>query len=135
MPIPPLSADALYTACDPAEPGFQNTAELPELDAAEIHPRAVAALHLGLDMPHADYNLFMLGDSGSGRHAIAHLATGLRLAQRSALVTLPGCRCAERSIRLILSRWPAFKRFAPMPGHTRIQLQAGLECRNAPWRW
>ncbi|MDH5708825.1 MAG: AAA family ATPase, partial [Hylemonella sp.] len=71
MPIPPLSADALYTACDPAELGFQNTAELPELDAAEIHPRAVAALHLGLDMPHAGYNLFVLGDSGSDRHAIA----------------------------------------------------------------
>ena len=71
MPIPPLSADALYTACDPAELGFESTAELPELDAAEIHPRAVAALHLGLDMPHAGYNLFVLGDSGSGRHAIA----------------------------------------------------------------
>lgn len=29
-------------------------------------------MHLGLDIPHEGYNLFLLGETGSGRHAIIH---------------------------------------------------------------
>jgi lon-related putative ATP-dependent protease len=65
-----LKPEALYTACDPAQLPFASTGELPELDPALIHPRAVEALHLGLDMRQSGYNLFVLGESGSGRHAI-----------------------------------------------------------------
>ena len=71
--MPPLAAlppEVLYTACDPAALRFASTEELPDLDAAQIHGRAVEAMHLGLDMPHAGYNLFVLGETGSGRHAI-----------------------------------------------------------------
>lgn len=71
MPIP-LQPEHLYTACDPASLGFDSTDELPELDAALIHARAVGAMHLGLDIPHEGYNLFVLGETGSGRHAIIH---------------------------------------------------------------
>jgi lon-related putative ATP-dependent protease len=71
MPTPaPLPPEALYSACDVAGLGFASTAELPELDAAQIHGRAVEAMRLGLDMKHAGYNLFVLGETGSGRHAI-----------------------------------------------------------------
>ncbi len=71
MPTPaPLTPEALYTACDPAALGVASSAELPDLDAAQIHGRAVEAMHLGLDMRHAGYNLFVLGETGSGRHAI-----------------------------------------------------------------
>lgn len=71
MPVPDeLPAASLCTACDPASLAFATTAELSELDPALIHPRAVEALHLGLDMPHGGYNLFVLGEAGSGRHAI-----------------------------------------------------------------
>ncbi|MBL8487482.1 MAG: AAA family ATPase [Rhodocyclaceae bacterium] len=66
----PLPTEALFTACDPASLGFANTAELAELDAGRIHPRAVEAAHLGLDIRHRGYNLFVLGEAGSGRHAI-----------------------------------------------------------------
>ena len=68
--LTPLPPEQLYATCDPASLGFANTDELPELDAALIHPRAVNAMHLGLDIPHAGYNLFVLGETGSGRHAI-----------------------------------------------------------------
>lgn len=72
MPTPaPLTPDTLYTACDPAQLGFASSSELPDLDAAQIHARAVEAMQLGLDMKHAGYNLFVLGETGSGRHAIA----------------------------------------------------------------
>ncbi|HQU77940.1 MAG TPA: ATP-binding protein [Azonexus sp.] len=71
MPAPAeLLPEALYTACDPATLAFASTAELSELNPALIHPRAVEALHLGLDMPQRGYNLFVLGEAGSGRHAI-----------------------------------------------------------------
>ncbi len=66
----PLTPEALYTACDPAQLGFASSAELSDLDTAQIHGRAVEAMHLGLDMKHAGYNLFVLGETGSGRHAI-----------------------------------------------------------------
>jgi lon-related putative ATP-dependent protease len=49
---------------------FASTAELPDLDAALLHPRAVEAIHLGLDIDAKGYNLFVLGDAGSGRHAM-----------------------------------------------------------------
>lgn len=65
-----LQPDQLVNVCDPATLGFASTAELPELDAAQIHTRALEAMHLGLDIQNHGYNLFVLGDTGSGRHAI-----------------------------------------------------------------
>jgi len=69
-PSAPLSPEALYTPCDPAALDFPSTEALPDLEASQIHGRALEAMHLGLDMPHAGYNLFVLGEAGSGRHAI-----------------------------------------------------------------
>lgn len=66
----PLPAAALYSECDPASLRFDSTAELQDLDATAFHARAVEAMHLGLDMHHQGYNLFILGDTGSGRHDI-----------------------------------------------------------------
>ncbi|MGA7180749.1 MAG: ATP-binding protein [Thiobacillaceae bacterium] len=69
-PLTPLQAEALYTFCDPAVLDFPSTEALPELDVSRIHPRAVEALRLGLDIKHKGYNLFVLGEPGSGRHSI-----------------------------------------------------------------
>ncbi|WP_083384911.1 ATP-binding protein [Cupriavidus sp. USMAHM13] len=68
--IPELGPDVLYTACDPSSLGFTTTEEVAEFDPALIHPRAVNAMFLGLQMDKPGYNVFVLGDSGSGRHAI-----------------------------------------------------------------
>ena len=65
-----ISPEALYTACAPDSLGFATTDGMSDLDPALIHPRAVAAIHLGLEMPHKGYSLFVLGESGSGRHAM-----------------------------------------------------------------
>lgn len=69
-PLPPLAPEQLYTACDPAGLESGDSAALPDLDAALIHPRAIDAVHLGLGIHQQGYNLFVLGDTGSGRHAI-----------------------------------------------------------------
>src|SRR5690606_32989669 len=66
----PLAPEALYTACNPADLGFDSSEELATIDADAIHPRALEAMRLGLDIRHKGYNLFVLGDCGSGRHAI-----------------------------------------------------------------
>ena len=68
--LPALSPDQLYTVCDPASLGFTDTRGLDGIAAADLHPRAAQALHLGLDMAHPGYNLFVLGNPGSGRHAL-----------------------------------------------------------------
>ena len=73
-PVPALPPERLHTACDPAGLGFATTAELADADTELLHPRAVEAIRLALDIPHEGYNLFVLGDTGSGRHAIvSHL--------------------------------------------------------------
>jgi lon-related putative ATP-dependent protease len=69
-PSAALQPHALYTACDPVLLAFRTTDELPDLDAALLHARALEAMRLGLDIRHAGYNLFVLGETGSGRHAI-----------------------------------------------------------------
>jgi lon-related putative ATP-dependent protease len=68
--LTPLDAQALYTPCDPATLDFSSTAALADIDVGSLQPRAVEALRLGLDMRHEGYNLFVVGESGSGRHAI-----------------------------------------------------------------
>ena len=66
----PLQPEALYATCDPASLGFVSTETLADLDEALLQPRAIEAMHLGLDIKHKGYNLFVIGDTGSGRHAI-----------------------------------------------------------------
>ena len=69
-PPAPLPVERLVARCDPASLGVESSAELPELDVARIHGRAVDAIRLGLDIHAEGYNLFVLGDPGSGRHAL-----------------------------------------------------------------
>ena len=69
-PSAPLPPEALYTACDPASFDFDSTETLPDLDTSLIHVRAIEAMHMSLDIRHEGYNLFVLGETGSGRHAM-----------------------------------------------------------------
>lgn len=68
--VPALSPDALYRRSDPAALPFQTTDELP--DSIEIvgQDRAIKAIEFGIGMSRHGYNLFALGTSGSGRHAL-----------------------------------------------------------------
>ncbi|WP_296225781.1 Lon protease family protein [Ralstonia sp. UBA689] len=68
--ITELRPEALYTVCDPAKLGFSTTEALEDFEPALLHPRAMRAMQLGLGMRKRGYSLFVLGESGSGRHAI-----------------------------------------------------------------
>ncbi|HEX5802715.1 MAG TPA: ATP-binding protein [Azospira sp.] len=67
-----LTPGQLYTPCNPDHLPFAGSEELADLGADFAHARAVEALRFGLDIQRPGYNLFVLGDTGSGRHAVVH---------------------------------------------------------------
>ncbi|MEW5891126.1 MAG: Lon protease family protein [Pseudomonadota bacterium] len=66
----PLSADLLCRRCDEALLPFDTTAELPPLDGTVGQARAIDATRFAIDMKRPGYNLFVLGEPGTGRHAL-----------------------------------------------------------------
>ena len=65
-----LEADSLIHRCDPEQFSFNTTAELEDLADAIGQPRAVDAVRFGLGIRHKGYNLFALGPTGTGKHAL-----------------------------------------------------------------
>jgi lon-related putative ATP-dependent protease len=68
--VAPLPATAVYNACDPAALPFKTTAELTPLDQPLGQERAMAALDFGASMRRQGYNLYVLGQPGTGRFSI-----------------------------------------------------------------
>ncbi len=66
--IAPLPPDRLYRHCDAASLQFDTTAQLVELTGAVGQDRALDAVKFGLDMQHPGFNLFVLGQQGTGKH-------------------------------------------------------------------
>lgn len=71
MPARVLESGQLYTVTRLDDLAFTHTGELPDIDECFAQPRAVEALRFGLGMPHIGFNLFVIGDSDSRRHALA----------------------------------------------------------------
>lgn len=65
-----LPAEQLRTRCDPTVFAFEDTATLEDLPEGLEQARADEALRFGLAMRQPGYNVFVLGESGTGRHAI-----------------------------------------------------------------
>ncbi|HLK48811.1 MAG TPA: ATP-binding protein [Bryobacteraceae bacterium] len=57
----------LRRVCDPVALGFETTEDLPVLSEVLGQPRAVAALELGASFASQGFNLFALGQPGSGK--------------------------------------------------------------------
>jgi predicted ATP-dependent protease len=75
MPITKLSPDSLRLSIDPDTLGFTDTSELVKEPLPWIgQVRAEAAARFGLQMEQPDYNLFVLGDVGSGRSSLLRQA-------------------------------------------------------------
>ncbi len=79
-----LPPDQLCTRCDPAQFDFDDTRALPEPEQPFGQHRAVEALRLALEIPGRGYNLFVLGQAGSSRHAVVRRLLESHAAQRSA---------------------------------------------------
>jgi hypothetical protein len=84
MPTTPLAPTQLRLTIAPDSLGFASTAELQDLPLPWIgQERAEAAARFGLGMEQPDYNLFVLGEVGSGRTSLLHQAMQQAAAQRS----------------------------------------------------
>ncbi len=62
-----LSPDALAWQCDPAQFEFTSTAELPPLEGTIGQDRALTAIEFGLGIRDGGFNVFVLGEPGTGR--------------------------------------------------------------------
>lgn len=68
--IKPLAPHQLYTACSLEQFDFDTTETLDDLKAVIGQDRAIQALHLGVNIQHDGYNLFVLGPTGVGKHTV-----------------------------------------------------------------
>ncbi|MCX7900464.1 MAG: AAA family ATPase, partial [Methylocystis sp.] len=70
MDLPaPLPVERLCHRCDPARLGFATTAELTDVVDSVDQARAIEAIRFGIDIKRPGFNVFVLGEPGSGRHA------------------------------------------------------------------
>jgi lon-related putative ATP-dependent protease len=62
-----LDPDDLYKRCDPKFFPFKTTGDLPPLDGIIGQQRALNAIDFGLNLQSAGFNIYVLGDSGTGK--------------------------------------------------------------------
>src|SRR5271170_481423 len=67
QPLPPA---LLYRRCEPAELPFALCSELEEVPSLIGQERAVEAIRFAMRMQRKGYNVYVLGATGSGRHAL-----------------------------------------------------------------
>ncbi len=80
----PLLPHQLRLSIAPDTLGFASTAEMQDLPLPWIgQERAEAAARFGLGLEQPDYNLFVLGEVGSGRASLLHQAMRQAAAQRA----------------------------------------------------
>lgn len=111
----PLPASRLYRPCLPENLGFDTTDELEPLSGEFGQPDAMAALTFGLAMTEPGYNIFVLGEPGTGRTTLVRRAVRAHATSRPT----PPDRCfvsdfhdPRRALALELEtgRAPAFAR-------------------------
>jgi lon-related putative ATP-dependent protease len=63
----PLGSDELYSCCEPGLFAFETTDDLPELKETIGQERALSAIDFGLTLDSKGYNIYILGQNGTGR--------------------------------------------------------------------
>lgn len=70
MPIAPLRPEALRRVCDPTQFSFETTTDLTPVEISLIgQPRGVRAIEFGIGIQSEGYNVFVVGETGTGRLA------------------------------------------------------------------
>ena len=62
-----LSPDDLYRNCDENMFDFRTTGDVPSLDGIIGQERALTAIDFGLNLPSTGFNIYVLGESGTGK--------------------------------------------------------------------
>ncbi|MBI1910484.1 MAG: AAA family ATPase [Deltaproteobacteria bacterium] len=66
--VNPLPVEELSWTCNPERFSFKTTEELPSLQAIIGQDRALRSIDFGLGIPNSNYNMFVLGESGTGKN-------------------------------------------------------------------
>jgi lon-related putative ATP-dependent protease len=85
----PLGSDELYSCCEPTLFTFETTDDLPELKETIGQERALSAIDFGLTLESKGYNIYILGQNGTGR------ATSIKsiLTEKAAAEPVPSDWC------------------------------------------
>lgn len=67
MPLQPLLLQQLRRVCDPNTLNFKSTADLPAATDIIGQPRGTQAIEFGIDIDSPGYNIFVIGEEGTGR--------------------------------------------------------------------
>lgn len=67
MPVQPLPPEKLRLAVDPSRFTFETTAELPPVTHIIGQPRGTRAIEFGMGINSRGYNVFVMGNTGTGR--------------------------------------------------------------------
>ncbi|MDO8986221.1 Lon protease family protein [Cypionkella sp.] len=78
-----LTVKDLQVCCDPALLDFEDTSNLEPLPGLIGQERALGAIKLAASITHADFNLFVLGPGGAGRHSAVQTLLEIEAANRS----------------------------------------------------
>jgi len=122
-----LKWDQLYRGCDPDQLSFETTADLPDLTAFIGQPRVVEALRFGAGIDREGYNIFALGQPGTGRsYLVRHF-----LEERAAGEGVPSDYCYVNNFKD--PQKPRTLRLPPGKGRTLSEDMEHLveEARNA----
>ena len=68
--ISPLEPSRLYHPCNLDDLTFRKTTDLAPLEGTVGQERALEAIAFGISMPHGDYNIYVMGSDGIGRHTV-----------------------------------------------------------------
>ncbi len=79
-----LSAEELAWVCDPAQFDFADTRELDCLEGTIGQDRALAAIEFGLGINNNGFNIFILGEPGTGRSSTIEQLLQIRAAREPA---------------------------------------------------
>lgn len=77
-----LTLQDLQICCDPALLTFEDTSSLEPLPSLIGQDRALGAITLAASIGHADFNLFVLGPDGTGRHSAVQSLLAAEAARR-----------------------------------------------------
>lgn len=84
-----LDPEELFWRCDPAQFAFQTTREVCCLEGTIGQDRALTAIEFGLGIKNDGFNIFILGEPGTGRSSTIHTL----LQQRALKEPVPGDWC------------------------------------------
>jgi lon-related putative ATP-dependent protease len=68
--IKPVPPEELYQTCDLSAIAFATTADLEPLRTSIGQERAMEAIRFGVGMAHEGFNLYLMGSTGLGKHAL-----------------------------------------------------------------